>query len=167
MRAVLLACVLALPAASAEPPVTIQPIKYADLGKAVRAHRGKVVVVDIWASWCVPCRKEFPELVQLHRKHAAEGLVCISLSVDTPEKQKAALDFLQKAEARFANYRLEEGFDRAAEKLGIKSIPAVFVFGRDNKRAGKFTGDDPDTPFSYAKDVAPLVRQLLKAKGAS
>jgi thiol-disulfide isomerase/thioredoxin len=146
---------------AAEPaPVTIKTVKYADLGKAVRAHKGKVVVVDIWASWCLPCKKEFPELVELHRKYGDKGLVCISVSVDEPGKEKAALEFLQRVKANFANYRLEEGIKFGLKKWDVESIPTVFVFDRDNRRAGKFTGEGDKEP-NYKKNVVPLVIKLL------
>jgi hypothetical protein len=80
--------------------------------------------------------------------------------VDNPEAEKKALEFLQKTKAAFANYRLEEGFDFGAKKWDIKSIPTVFVFDRENRRAAKFGGDS-DKEFNYKKDVAPLVIKLL------
>ncbi|MBY0228522.1 MAG: redoxin domain-containing protein [Gemmataceae bacterium] len=163
MRAALaVLCLAVLAEAHAQPPkpaVGIKTIAYADLGKLVRENKGKVVVVDVWASWCVPCKKEFPHLVELHKKHAADGLVCVSLSVDKPDKEKAALDFLVKQEATFANFRLEESFKWLMDKLDAGSIPVVVVFDRDNKRAAKFTKD-----FDYEKDVTPLVLKLLKDK---
>src|SRR5215207_11502461 len=64
--------------------VTMQPMSYGDLGHLVRAHKGKVVVVDFWADYCAPCKKAFPHLVQLHQKHARDGLVVISVNLDDP-----------------------------------------------------------------------------------
>src|SRR5690242_10528052 len=93
---------------AAEKPPELKTIKYDDLAAAVRALRGKVVVVDIWASWCIPCKKEFPHLVELHKKYAKEGLACVSVSVDDEDGVKAALAFLQKQNATFANYRILE-----------------------------------------------------------
>ena len=163
MRTVLTAlCLAILAGAHAQPPkpeVAIKTIAYADLGKLVRDNKGKVIVVDVWATNCLPCRKEFPHLVELHKKHAADGLVCVSLSLDKPEKEKSALEFLVKQEATFANFRLEEGFKWLADKLDVGAIPVVIVFDRDNKRAAKFTID-----FDYKKNVTPLVEKLLKDK---
>jgi thiol-disulfide isomerase/thioredoxin len=144
--------------------VELKTIKYDKLGEAVRAHKGKVVVVDIWASWCVPCKQEFPHLVELHRKYAADGLVCISVSVDEAKTEGDALKFLQKQKATFANYRLDEETDFWQDRWDLKAIPAVFVFDRDGKRVQKFSMDDPNNQFTYAQDVVPLVRKLLSAK---
>lgn len=141
----------------------LKTVKYADLCRTVRDHAGKVVVVDIWASWCRPCKAEMPHLVALHRKYASQGLVCITVSVDKAEAADAASEFLQRVEARLLNYRLDERPELWTAKLGLKSIPAVFVFDRDGRRAAKLTGDD-EAGFTYDRDVVPLVRRLLDQK---
>jgi thiol-disulfide isomerase/thioredoxin len=144
--------------------VKLEVKKYADIGKAIRKLRGKVVVADIWAFWCVPCKKEFPHLVELHRKYAPDGLACVSVSLDDEDGHAKALKFLQDRKATFLNLRAEEDKEEIFKKMDLKNIPAVFVFDRDGLRAGKFTMDDPDNQFSYEKDVEPLVRELLRGK---
>ena len=141
MRAVVAFLLVACCAANAaEPaPVTIKTIKYADLGKAVRAHKGKVVVVDIWASWCVPCKKEFPELVELHKKYADKGLVCISVSFDDVDDKGRALDFLKEKGATFPNLLLTdydgEGGKKLETRYGFRgSIPYFMVFARSGEK---------------------------------
>jgi thiol-disulfide isomerase/thioredoxin len=146
------------------PAIELKTVKYAELTQAVRRHTGKVVVMDVWASYCVPCKKEFPYLVELHKKYAANGLVCISVSVDGPQDADAALQFLKKVKATFSNYRLDEEIDFWQEKWDLKGIPAVFVFNREGRCAAKFTDDDPDKQFTYPDDVEPLVKKLLKPK---
>ena len=145
-------------------PIELKVVKYPELGKAIRALKGNVVVVDVWATWCPPCVKEFPHLVELHAKYASAGLVCVSVSMNDKDTHADALEFLVKKKAHFVNYRLDEVVNTSFDRLDIKGIPVVYLFDRDNKRAGKFTNDDPDKPFSYEKDVTPLVRQLLDAK---
>lgn len=162
-----LAALVAGPAADAQTAkgkVDLKAVKYADLGKAIRDLKGKVVVVDIWATWCVPCKREFPHLVALHDKYAADGLVCVSVSADPAAKRDKALEFLTARKASFPNYLLDEEMTFAFDRWDIKGIPAVFVFRRDGKRAAKFSNDDPDKPFGYEKDIEPLVRTLLAAK---
>jgi thiol-disulfide isomerase/thioredoxin len=144
--------------------VELKAVKYEKLGEAIRAHKGKVVVIDVWATWCIPCKKEFPHLVDLHRKYGPDGLVCVSVSVDLAKGETAALEFLRKQKATFPNYRLDEKEGAWADKFDLKAIPAVFVFNKAGKRAAKFTLDDPDNQFSYDKDVEPKVRELLKER---
>ena len=64
------------------PPLTIETLGSGefDLG----AMRGKVVLVDFWATWCAPCLAEFPTLAKFYRKHRAQGFEVIALSIDRP-----------------------------------------------------------------------------------
>jgi len=142
----------------------LKAVKFERLGEAVRSHRGKVVVVDFWATYCPPCMKEFHHLVELHQKYGSGGLVCMSVSVDVPENQEKALAFLKKAKATFPNYRLDEEEAVWPEKLLLAGVPAVYVFDRDGRRVKKFTNDDPDNQFDYEKDVLPLVGKLMEKK---
>jgi thiol-disulfide isomerase/thioredoxin len=75
-------------------------------------HRGKVVLVDFWATWCLPCVKQFPHTVELGKKHLDDGLVVISVSFDDvlePENVGKVLTFLQEKEAVFDNLISEYG----------------------------------------------------------
>jgi thiol-disulfide isomerase/thioredoxin len=151
-------CCSAGKAASA---VELKTVEYDELQEAIRSHKGKVVVVDVWASWCTPCKEEFPHLVELHKKYGEQGLVCLSVSVDDEASAAKATEFLKKVNATFGNYRLDEETSFWQEKWDLKGIPAVFVFDREGKRAAKLTNDDPDDQFSYDKNVEPLVKKLL------
>lgn len=149
--------------ASADPPpeVRIRAVSYRELGEAVRALRGKVVVVDVWADYCVPCKREFPNLVRLHDRYAADGLVCISVSLDDAAKQDAALAFLTRQKATFANYRLTDKADVWQKAWKINGPPAVFVFDRAGRRAARFDSEDEKKPFTY-EEVEDVVRKLLR-----
>jgi thiol-disulfide isomerase/thioredoxin len=166
MRAILaagLAVLLCLSASAQATGPELKVITYADLGKVIRANRGKVIVVDVWASWCGPCKKKFPDFLALHAKYADKGLVCLSVALDDAEEEKAALAFLTKVKSTIPNYRLSEGKEAGFKKFGLQSIPAVYVFDRDNRRAVKLSNDDPDKdPFTYEKDIEPLVARLLE-----
>src|SRR5207247_6836115 len=87
--------VIAQPSNSAQAgEVDLKLVKLDRVLDAVKAQTGKVVVLDVWATFCVPCKKEFPRLVKLHEQHTKDGLVCMSLSVDDQDDRQAALDFL-------------------------------------------------------------------------
>src|SRR5262249_25378624 len=73
---------------------TLKLAKFADVEAHIKKQKGKVVVVDLWATWCVPCKREFPGLVALHGKYAAQGVACISLSLDDPDDKDKAKKFL-------------------------------------------------------------------------
>jgi thiol-disulfide isomerase/thioredoxin len=147
-------------AQSSENGVELKAVKYADLVKAVRAQRGKVIVIDVWADFCIPCKREFHNLVELNRQYGDKGLVCMSVTVDPPEGKEGALRFLKKSKATFANYFLDEKAALWQDRWGIKGPPAVFVFDRQGRRAAKFDSEDPEKPLSY-EDVKKLVPKLL------
>lgn len=107
--------------------------------------------------------KEFPHLVQMHKKYASEGLVAISVSLDDA-KDKAALDdvnkFLRKKEAGgmvnlIAQDNPDVWYDK--NKLNAGGLPLVFVFDRDNRRVKKLEGEQVDY-----KAIEAEVARLLK-----
>jgi thiol-disulfide isomerase/thioredoxin len=150
--------------AMADPPAPVQlrVVSYRELGEIVKAQRGKVVIVDVWADFCVPCKREFPNLVRMHERYATDGLVCLSVSVDEDGKHDAALSFLTRQKATFANYRLSDKAEVWQKSWNISGPPAVFVFDRTGKRAAKFDTEDEKKPFTY-EEVEELVRRLLRS----
>jgi thiol-disulfide isomerase/thioredoxin len=143
--------------------VKLDVIKYEPLVEAIRAQRGHVVVIDFWGDFCIPCKREFPNLVKLQKRHAQDGVVCMSLSVDPVERREAALNFLKAQKAAFPNYLLDEDASVWQSKWNLSTVPAVLVFYRDGTRAGKFDDDDPDHPFTY-EDVERLVEWVLRTE---
>ena len=140
--------------------VEVKPVSYADLGKAIRAHKGKVVVVDLWGSWCVPCIKKFPAFVALEAKYRGKDGVCISVASEDPGDGPKAAGWLKKLKAgAVTNYLLAHGKAANFEKFAVETIPVVFVFDKENRRAARFAEDEK--PFTYEDDVEPLVVKLL------
>jgi thiol-disulfide isomerase/thioredoxin len=97
--------------------------------------KGKVVVLDFWATWCVPCRQEHPLLEQVRAKFAGNGDV-VFLSIDTDEDRSAVPKFLQAAGWSDRVY-FEDGLSRA---LNVMSIPSTIVVGRDGNVFSRMTG---------------------------
>src|SRR5262245_60465530 len=62
--------------------VTVAEVRAPELEKFLKDQKGKVVLIDCWATWCAPCVKKFPHFVETHKKYADKGLVCVSLSLD-------------------------------------------------------------------------------------
>lgn len=97
----------------------------------------------------------------MHQKYGKDGLVCMSVTVDDKEEMKAALSFLQKVNATFPNFLLNEDVEVWQTRWNINGPPAVFVFDRAGRRAAKFDTSDPDKPYGH-EDVEKVVRQLLQ-----
>ncbi|MDR3638376.1 MAG: thioredoxin domain-containing protein [Isosphaeraceae bacterium] len=155
--------------AASDGAVTLQKLTYADfLAKVAKNPGAKYTIVDAWASWCGPCKENFPHLVAMNQKYAGKGLAVASLSLDDPKKPKdvaAAEKFLREKKATFTNVLLDEDADAGVgfEKLNVNSIPAVFVFDPSGKEVKRFTGDDPNNQFTY-DEVEKYVVALLEGK---
>src|SRR5690348_1583701 len=78
------------PAPPAQKAVNIEVLKVDDIVGRIDKEKGKVVVLDTWATWCIPCREEFPGLVDLHERYAKDGVVCMSVTIDEVGKKDAA-----------------------------------------------------------------------------
>ena len=144
---------------TADHDVELVAVRYPELGMRIKDQKGRVVVVDFWADFCPPCKREFPKLVELHQKYAADGLACISVSLDDPTDDAArsrALRFLNEKKATFLNLLLDERPEFWQAKLKIDGPPCVFVFNRAGGLLKKFH-DDVDY-----RDIERLVIDALK-----
>ncbi len=135
---------------------------------AIARHAGKVVLVDCWATWCVPCREAFPHTVELSRKYAPQGLVVLSLSFDDPTADGApppkAVEFLKEQQATFENYvsRAELATPEAAGlEIDDGILPHYKLYGRDGKLIKSFSGGDPDEPLT-PDSIEAAVKTALK-----
>ena len=161
----ILACALLLVLCSRPPAsqVGFQPITFDDWQKHLASLRGRIVVVDVWATWCTPCIERFPRMVEMHHRYKDKGVAFVSLSVDNREDQRAiaaAREFLRKQNAVFENYLLDENILQDFEKLDLLGIPAVLIYDREGRRRYKLTGDDPQRQFTH-QDVEQAVATLV------
>jgi cytochrome c biogenesis protein CcmG, thiol:disulfide interchange protein DsbE len=111
-----------------------------------------VVYVDFWASWCGPCRKSFPWMNELQKRHAAAGLEVVAINVD--EKREDAAAFLAKVPAAFTiAYDPAGGTPKAYR---VKGMPSSALVGRDGQLLWVHTG------FSEA-DIGSLEERIRAA----
>ena len=92
------------------------------------ALRGKVVIVNFWATWCPPCRKELPDLQALYLRFADRGLVVLAISDENADKVS---QFLASSMITFP-VLLDNG-RKVSESFGVEGIPKSFVYDREGK----------------------------------
>lgn len=150
MRAVLAAWALAL-ALSMLPVAGADPSTALDLSD----YRGKVVVVDFWASWCVPCRRSFPWLNSMNDKYSDQGLVVVGVNLD--QEPGAAAEFLRDFPARF---QIQYDTDAIlAQQFGVQAMPSSFVIGRDGEIKAHHLGFKVKRQDEYEAAIVSALRQ--------
>jgi len=126
------------------------------------SHKGHPVVVNMWATWCDPCREEFPDLVRLHRELDGRGLQVVAISMDMGSAlDSSVIPFLKAQGAAFATYirdgtvENDEDFINAVDPEWSGALPATFVYDRDGRITKKIFGP---TSYSQLKEVVmPLL----------
>jgi thiol-disulfide isomerase/thioredoxin len=125
--------------------------------------KGRVVVVDMWATWCAPCIERFPHMVELYHRYKGRGVEFVSISVDDREDRAAverARRFVNQQRATFRNYLMDENIMQSFEKLGIQGIPVVFLYDRAGRQRYNLNGDDPNHQATL-KDVDDALANLV------
>jgi peroxiredoxin len=101
--------------------------------------KGKVVLIDFWATWCAPCREALPHVRDIAKKFQGQPLVVLSVSVDTDEQKWK--DFIAKNEMTWPQYR-DQGFTGPiARMFGVEAIPHTFTIDADGMLQDEHVGD--------------------------
>ncbi len=119
------------PSASTRKPAPNFSLKDAD-GRTVQLtdYRGKVVLLNFWATWCGPCRIEIPWFVEFERKHKDQGFAVIGISMDEDGWQAVKPFMAQES----INYRVLLGDDAVAQAYGgVESLPTTFIIDREGR----------------------------------
>jgi thiol-disulfide isomerase/thioredoxin len=121
----------------------------------LQQYRGKVVLVDFWASWCQPCRRSFPWLSEMQRKYQDQGLVVIGVNVD--HERTDADRFLKEVPAGFTLV-----FDPAgtlATQYEVPGMPSSYVYGRDGVLITKHIGFRESSEAERETQIQALLAQ--------
>ena len=155
------------------PKIELTEGEWSDVKKYVAEQKGKVVVVDLWSTSCLPCMTEFPNLVKLQKKYGKK-IVCVSFNLDYAGiKSKPPIyyrprveQFLQSRNAEFRNIMSTVDAIEVFDSLKLNSIPAVLVYGKDGKLAKRFDEsllqDGEEEAFTYEEDINPFVQKLME-----
>jgi len=148
-------------AASADPAL----IDLAGYNQVLAKYRGKPLLVTFWATWCEPCRDEFPMIVELTKQYSAQGLAVFGVSLDDDADMRLVRRFLAKNQPTFPNYRQKPGIDVDSFYRGVNpawsgTMPETIFYYRDGRIAGHFVGEQPRAAFEEG------IRAILARSGS-
>ncbi len=123
----------------------LAPVDEAGYAKLTAAGKGKVTLVDFWATWCKPCRAETPRLVSLEAKLRQRGFRLITVSADEPEQEAAAAQFASEMRIPGTAYirkaKDDERFISAIDATWSGALPALFLYDRGGRKVRSFIGE--------------------------
>jgi thiol-disulfide isomerase/thioredoxin len=130
-------------------------IDLAGYNQVLAKYRGKPLVVNFWATWCEPCRNEYPMLVELAKQYGSQGLAVVGVTLDDNGDLNLVRRFLSEAHPGFPNYRQKPGIDADTFYRGVNpdwkgTMPATVFYGRDGHIARYLVGARPRTAFEDA-----------------
>jgi thiol-disulfide isomerase/thioredoxin len=114
--------------------------------------KGKVVLLDFWASWCGPCRKSLPFIDQLQTRYGSQGFQAVGVALD--EDPEAMTAFLERTPVRFTI--VPDGTGRSAEAFGVVAMPTTFLIDQEGRVVARFEGGE------HLKAEEEAVATLLK-----
>ncbi len=123
----------------------LTPLDERGFRQMIAAHRGQVLLVDFWATWCAPCRDELPKLVALYSAYKQKGLNLVAISCDEPEQAAQAAAFVNQQAAPQPHYirraKDDDQFINAVDPKWSGALPALFLFDRNGRQAASFIGE--------------------------
>ena len=129
--------------------------------KTLADYSGKVLLINVWATWCEPCREEMPSIEKLHREYAPQGLAVVAISVDDAGAEQRIRDFVKELGLSFEI--LHDPGQVTTRNYQITGYPETFVIARDGTIRRKLIGA---ADWSSGANRA-LVRELLGQSTAS
>jgi thiol-disulfide isomerase/thioredoxin len=152
---------VALHPPSRTPSDELETISGAKLIERVSRSGNKATLVNAWASWCGPCRREVPMLQALEGNLAAQGVEIVLVSVDEPEDAPKALSFLRDQKVTLKSYLAERPLDVFKRDLNPRwpgMLPASFLYDSEGKLRYFWGGE------AFENEIVPVIEGLLSGK---
>jgi thiol-disulfide isomerase/thioredoxin len=138
----------------------LQPVDEAGYKRLIDSHRGKIVLVNFWATWCAPCREEMPQLARIHSSLRGQGFTLLTISADEPEDEADARAFLTESKVSFPAWikraKDDDRFINAIDPKWSGALPALFLYDRAGKKVKSYIGE-ADIP-----QLEATIKKLLR-----
>jgi thiol-disulfide isomerase/thioredoxin len=110
--------------------------------RTLSEYRGSVVLLDFWATWCLPCRKSIPKLVKLQKNYKDKGLVILGIAMDDPRRTDNATlrDFKSRHNINYTILRASKLVVHDYFGNDSPAVPTIFIIGRDGRLQEKIVG---------------------------
>ena len=118
--------------------------------------RGKVVLVDFWATWCGPCRESTPHLIQLYKTYREKGFEVIGMSVDKEDETESVNRFVK---AMDIPYPVVIAPQEVARNYGVSGLPTSFIIDREGRLREKIPGFNSTIAQHMAAKVAEIISE--------
>ena len=140
--------------------ITVDKIDKAKLEKIIKDRKGKVLFLNLWATWCVPCREEFPSIVKLSGEY--KDVDFVSISVDFPDEVNSKIiPFLKSNKADFTTYvnafNGDEELINLLDKNWNGALPATFLFDKTGKKLSFLEGKQSYDAFK--KEIDRVIKK--------
>jgi thiol-disulfide isomerase/thioredoxin len=125
--------------------INVKAIGEPELKSILNSHQGQLLLVNVWATWCKPCREEFPDLVRLQDFYKGKNVRVITISADYPDEiESKILPFLKKFNINFPvyvqNFPKQEDFINRMNKDWNGALPATFIYDKKGRQQVFFIG---------------------------
>ena len=148
-------------APQAKPPRDPEVIDAQGYQRILERYHGKTVLVTFWATWCEPCRDEYPMLNELAKQYAPQGLHVVGINLDDDGDIILMRRFLMRYKPIFPNYRKRKGDEEAFNQSILPgwngALPATFFYAKDGRQIGHVLGEGTRATYETA------IRALLSS----
>ena len=132
---------------------SIKKITLSELKTVLENNKGKVVILDLWATWCPPCRKEIPGFISLYNKYQKKGVEILGIAFDD-NGPEVVPPFIKKMGINYPVYL--DGGD-IAQAYNLQAYPTTVIYGKDGKVANKHIGFVSEKEFDY--EIGELLKK--------
>lgn len=139
---------------------SIPTVSAKDIKSLVKENKGKVVLVNFWATWCPPCVKEFPDIIKLYDQYKSKGLAVIAVSMNEEDEMGDIKAFLNKYHPPFSVYRAasaEEAFYNQFDKRWFGQMPTTAIYDTSGRMTQLHL-----KPLTYPEFKKDVVAELPK-----